>query len=100
MMNVIGQFSPKQEIYSIDESFLDLTGVPGTGREIGSAIRQRVGQWVGIPTCVGIGPTKTLAKLANHLAKKTPRLVGVCDLTTIDDARRLRVLGAVPIGEV
>ncbi len=100
MMNVVGQFSPRQEIYSIDESFLDLTGVPGTGREIGSAIRKRVGQWVGIPTCVGIGPTKTLAKLANHLAKKTPRLEGVCDLTTIDDAHRLRVLGRVAVGEV
>jgi len=100
MMNVVGQFSPRQEIYSIDESFLDLTGIPGTGREIGSAIRQRVKQWVGIPTCIGIGPTKTLAKLANHLAKKVPRLEGVCDLTTIDDARRLRVLGGVPVGEV
>lgn len=100
MMNVVGQFSPKQEIYSIDESFLDLTGVPGTGREIGSAIRHRVRQWVGIPTCVGIGPTKTLAKLANHLAKKVPRLEGVCDLTTIDDVRRLRVLSGVPVGEV
>lgn len=66
MMNVIGQFSPLQEIYSIDESFLDLTGVPGTGRELGSTIRERVKQWVGIPTCVGIGPSKTLAKLANH----------------------------------
>lgn len=100
MMSVVGQFSPKQEIYSIDESFLDLTGVPGTGREIGSAIRQRVRQWVGIPTCVGIGPTKTLAKLANHLAKKVPRLEGVCDLTTIDQARLLRILGSVPVSEV
>lgn len=70
MMNVISQFSPVQEIYSIDESFLDLTGIPGSGRDIGSAIKSRVKQWVGIPTCVGIGPTKTLAKLANHLAKK------------------------------
>src|SRR5690606_19695486 len=69
MMNIIGQFSPRQEIYSIDESFLDLTGVPGTGREIGTAIRQRINQWLGIPACVGIGPSKTLAKLANHLAK-------------------------------
>lgn len=100
MMNVIGQFSPKQEIYSIDESFLDLTGIPGTGREIGSAIRQRVRQWVGIPTCVGIGPTKTLAKLANHLAKKVTRLEGVCDLSSIDDARRLRVLNGVDVEDV
>ena len=48
MMNIIGQFSPRQEIYSIDESFLDLTGVPGSGRDIGTAIRTRIRQWIGI----------------------------------------------------
>ena len=100
MMNVIGQFSPLQEIYSIDESFLDLTGVTGTGRELGSTIRKRVRQWVGIPTCVGIGPSKTLAKLANHLAKKIPRLQGVCDLSTLDHERRLRALRHVAIEDV
>lgn len=46
MMNVIGQFSPHQEIYSIDECFLDLTGSQGTGRELGSKMRSRVRQWV------------------------------------------------------
>lgn len=100
MMNVIGQFSPLQEIYSIDESFLDLTGIPGTGREIGSEIRRRVRQWVGIPTCVGIGPTKTLAKLANHLAKKMPRLQGVCDLSGLATADLMRAIRHVPIDEV
>lgn len=100
MMNIIGQFSPRQEVYSIDESFLDLTGVPSSGREIGTAIRNRIRQWIGIPTCVGIGPTKTLAKLANHLAKKVPRLLGVCDLAQVDDARRLRALAHVPIEDV
>ncbi|MCD9472949.1 hypothetical protein CJF26_20825, partial [Photobacterium phosphoreum] len=53
-----------------------------------------------IPTCVGIAPTKTLAKLANLLAKKMPRLEGVCDLSSIDDARRLRVLSGVAVGEI
>lgn len=100
MMNIIGQFAPRQEIYSIDESFLDLTGVPGSGRDIGTAIRTRIRQWIGIPTCVGIGPTKTLAKLANHLAKKIPRLQGVCDLAQLDDTRRLRALAHVPIEDV
>lgn len=100
MMNVIGQFSPRQEIYSIDESFLDLTGIEGSGRELGSAIRQRVRQWVGIPTCVGIGPTKTLAKLANHLAKKVPRLQGVCDLARLDQPARLKAMRHVPIEDV
>lgn len=100
MMNVIGQFSPLQEIYSIDESFLDLTGIPGPGRELGTSIRDRVKQWVGIPTCVGIGPTKTLAKLANHLAKKVPRLQGVCDLSNIDHQARLRAMRHVPVDDV
>lgn len=100
MMNVVGQFAPAQEIYSIDESFLDLTGVPGSGREIGTAIRERVRQWVGIPTCVGIGPTKTLAKLANHLAKRIPRLQGVCDLAKLDETSRLRALRHVQIEDV
>ena len=100
MMNIIGQFSPRQEIYSIDESFLDLTGLPGSGREIGTAIRSRIRQWIGIPTCVGIGPTKTLAKLANHLAKKTPRLLGICDLAQVNSTRRLRALAHVPVEDV
>lgn len=100
MMSVIGQFSPAQEIYSIDESFLDLTGMPDAGRKIGDDIRARVLKWVGIPTCVGIGPTKTLAKLANHIAKKLPHLQGVCDLTLATPEQRLRALGRVPVGDV
>ena len=70
MMNVIGQFSPLQEIYSIDESFLDLTGVPGTGRELGSTIRERVKQWVGIPTCVGIGPDHDFAAVSEACVQR------------------------------
>lgn len=92
MMRVIGQFSPRQEIYSIDESFLDLTGIPGSGRDIGTAIRQRVAQWVGIPTCVGIGASKTLAKLANHLAKSLPKLQGVCDLSGLHHDALMRAI--------
>lgn len=100
MMNVIGQFAPVQEVYSIDESFLDLTGQPRPGREIGQDIRARVRQWVGIPTCVGIGPSKTLAKLANHLAKTVPRLHGVCDLSTLDHAGLMRAIRHVAIEDV
>ncbi|MGB5808001.1 Y-family DNA polymerase [Castellaniella sp.] len=100
MMRVIGQFSPAQEIYSIDESFLDLTGLPGTGRDIGTQIRQRVLRWVGIPTCVGIGTTKTLAKLANHLAKSLSRLQGVCDLSGLGRAELMRAIRHVPIQDV
>lgn len=84
MMTVIGQFAPDQEIYSIDESFLDLTGFQHLDLvAYGQTIRQRVRQWVGTPVCVGIGPTKTLAKLANHIAKKRPEYQGVCDISRL-----------------
>ncbi len=79
VMHILSTFSPNQEIYSIDECFLDLTGF----RHLtcyGEDIRKRIRQWVGLPVCVGIGSTKTLAKLANHLAKKIPRFNGVCNL--------------------
>lgn len=75
-------FSPRIEIYSIDESFLDISDVRLTEREtLCRDMRETVRAWTGIPTCVGIGSTKTLAKLANHIAKKNPDLGGVCDLT-------------------
>ena len=79
---VYRDFSPRVEIYSIDESFLDLTDVRADRRvELARDLRTTVRAWTGIPTCVGIGPTKTLAKLANHIAKTVPDLDGVCDLT-------------------
>ena len=79
---VYRDFAPRVEIYSIDESFLDLTDVQPVRRlELARDLRATVRAWTGIPTCVGIGSTKTLAKLANHIAKKVPELDGVCDLT-------------------
>ncbi len=101
MMAVVGQFGPVQEIYSIDESFLDLTDLPG--RDLvahAQAIRQRVRRWVGIPTCVGIGTTKTLAKLANHVAKKRPEYEGVCDFTRMDTLELASLLGGFAATDV
>ncbi|WP_231867786.1 Y-family DNA polymerase [Snodgrassella sp. CFCC 13594] len=69
MMQSIASLVPAIEQYSIDECFADVCGV-GNLRQLGLDIRQRVLQWVGIPTCVGIAPTKTLAKFCNHLAKR------------------------------
>ena len=69
------------EVYSIDESFLDLTGTLEPAAHA-RAMRRTVRQWTGIPTCVGLGPTRVLAKAANHLAKKRPELDGICDLTS------------------
>jgi len=88
MNTVYERFARDIEIYSIDESFLDMTPVaPEHREELGRDLRSTVSTWTGVPTCVGIGPTKTLAKLANKIAKSTPQLLGVCDLTS-DEARR------------
>ena len=102
MMAVLAQFSPDQEVYSIDECFLGLAGF--AGRDLaayGQEMRRRVRQWVGIPVCVGIAETKTLAKLANHCAKKM--LAGndsVCDFSRIGATELSRVFSAIPVGEV
>ena len=68
VVEVLGQFTPNLEVYSIDESFLDLTGFNRDLVEYGQEIRQRIQRWLGLAVCVGIAPTKTLAKLANHCA--------------------------------
>jgi len=81
VMRLLSQYSPDQEIYSIDECFLDLTGMAdltGYGQKIRATIRQRLG----IPVCVGIAPSKTLAKLANHVSKQQPRYASVCNSST------------------
>lgn len=73
VMETLKMFAPALEIYSIDEAFLDLTTLPVEDLFAhGCQIKQTVKQWTGIPVSVGIGPTKTLAKVANHLAKKDP----------------------------
>lgn len=92
-------FSPTLEVYSIDESFLDWSGMTGNLRSYSADVRRTVRQWTGIPTCVGIAPSKTLAKLATYAAKKA--LVddsGVCDLR--DAADREAIMRRVPVGEV
>jgi len=81
-MDVLGQFAPELEVYSIDESFLDLGGF--RGRDLaayGRALQRRVRRDTGIPVSVGIAETKTLAKVANHLAKRSIKAGGVLDLT-------------------
>jgi DNA polymerase V len=99
VMATLEAFAPHLEIYSIDEAFLDLTGVchqdPGA---YGQRIRQAVVRATGIPVCVGMGPTKTLAKLANFAAKKWPKTEGVLDLS--DPVRREKLMRVVPVGEV
>jgi len=85
MNSVYERFASDIEVYSIDESFLDASPVEPERRvDWGRDLRSTVSTWTGVPTCVGIGPTKTLAKLANKIAKGTPQLGGVCDLTSAE----------------
>lgn len=98
VMRILSAYSPKQEVYSIDECFLDLTGFSNlTG--YGQDIRQRIKQWTGLPVCVGIGASKTLSKLANHIAKKNPEFAGVCDLNAMPQQQD-DWLSQIEVGEV
>jgi len=84
VMAVLSQFSPLMEVYSVDEAFLDLTGQSDL-RNFGAKIKRAVERNTGIPVGVGIGSTKTLAKIANHIAKKYPAYNGVVELTHKDN---------------
>jgi DNA polymerase V len=102
VMSILSDFSPKQEIYSIDECFLDLNGFePQSLMTYGQRIRQTVKHNVGIPVCVGIADTKTLAKLANHCAKKgLAGENGVCDFGRLDEQECSALFASIPVGEV
>ena len=99
VMSVLSSYSPRTEVYSIDECFVDLTGSPKL-RDVSYQIRERVLQWVGLPVCVGIGPTKTLAKLANHVAKRHPRSKGVFNYNDLTDAQQAKLLSQITVDEV
>jgi DNA polymerase V len=99
VMSLIEEFAPSLEVYSIDEAFLDLTGVCHKDPiAYGQLIRKAVFRATGIPVCVGMGPTKTLAKLANFAAKKWKQTGGVLDLS--DTVRREKLMKIVPVKEV
>ena len=99
VMAILSRFSPVQEVYSIDECFLDLTGF-GDIRERACAIRRRVIEWTGLTVCVGIGPSKTLAKLANHVAKQHPKSRGIFDYNRLTLAQQNSVLANLEAGAV
>lgn len=95
----------------IDESFIGLHGMRGDLVTRGRTVRSRILQWIGIPTCIGIGSTKTLAKLANHVAKTVERKPGVypkhlshlaqvCNLSALTADELHQVLAATDVGEV
>jgi DNA polymerase V len=101
VMYHLGQVAPAVEIYSIDEAFLDLAGMEtylGNLDSYAHKVRVGVKERTGIPTCVGVAPTKTLAKLANRIAKKDAGLGGVLYLNSAE--RRAWALRQVPVGDV
>ena len=80
VMQVLADMAPATQPYSIDECFLDITGMPDDLDEYGQAVRAKVKQWTGIPVGVGIAETKTLAKVANRIAKVSKKADGVLNL--------------------
>ena len=108
MMSLAAGMGPGQEIYSIDESFISLDGVRGDLSERAKRIRERILRWTGIPCGVGIGATKTLAKLANYIAKTAERKPGsyppelgqVCNLSALSPVQREALFTATAVGEV
>ena len=99
VMQTLAQFTPNLEVYSIDEAFLGLSGFTSRNlTECGRTVRATVKQWTGIPVSVGIAETKTLAKVANHVAKRLRDNYGVFDLTACLD--RDALLAGTPVEDV
>jgi DNA polymerase V len=100
VMATLEELAPQLEVYSIDEAFLDLSGFGQLGslEDYGQKIRQTIAQNIGISVCVGLAPTKTLAKLANYASKKYQATQGVVDLTHPDRQRKLMEI--TPVGEI
>jgi DNA polymerase V len=98
VMRVLYDFTPNLEIYSIDEAFLGLSGFESRLEPHARKLRQTVLQWTGIPVSVGIAPTKTLAKVANRLAKKDAASGGVCCL--LDEASQRGALAKLELTDL
>jgi DNA polymerase V len=101
VMTLLSKFSPDQEIYSVDESFLDLTSFKSKDLiKYGQQIKTKIKQWTGLPVSIGIGSTKTLSKLANHIAKKNPSFKGVCNLNVMDEDTLETWMSHFPVTDV
>ena len=100
VMETLRQFAPEVEVYSIDEAFLNLTNIGACNfTEYAKGIRAIVKRCTGIPVCIGIAGTKTLAKVANRLAKKKSDK-GVLDLTALQESERDLLLSRIPVEDV
>ena len=99
VMNVLSTMSPHQEVYSIDECFLDFSGFSDATNH-GQDIREIIKQWLGLPVCVGIGPSKTLAKLSNFIAKKRQQYSGVFDIRTLSEQEQSALMQDILADEI
>lgn len=103
-MTILGMYVHKQdqEIYSIDECFLELTHYQKIikNTEYARQMKAQILKWIGLPVCVGIGFSKTQAKLANHIAKTYPHLDGVCNLDEIDRGVLKHVFRQIDVSEI
>ena len=101
VMALLSKFSPDQEVYSVDESFLDLTSFKSKDLiKYGQQIKTKIKQWTGLPVSIGIGSTKTLSKLANHIAKKNPSFKGVCNLNVMDEDMLETWMSHFPVSDI
>src|SRR5215510_13243409 len=99
VMTTLAQWTPDVEVYSIDEAFLKLAALPPEAlRAYGQRIRATIQQWTGIPVSIGLGPTKTLAKLANRVAKRSGEAQGVIVLLAPSEIEG--VLARTPIADI
>lgn len=99
--SLLTSITPHIEIYSVDESFMDLSELLIDNHTIwGREIVKLTKQWIGIPVSIGIAPSKTLAKLATHHAKKNPQLQGVLDWTSLSAENCQKYLKQTPISDV
>ena len=99
IMSILADAVPKIEIYSIDEAFLHLEGIPAEQiPSLCSDLVLKIRKWVGVPVSIGVAPTKTLAKIASHFAKTYKGYKGVCMMDA--DSKRMKALELTPIAEV
>lgn len=99
VMTILGSNVERQSVYSIDESFLDLSDSPHID-DRARAIRAQVLQWTGLTVCAGIGSTKTRAKLANHIAKSNSQFGGVFNLENLTTGEQRKWFENIPVDEV
>lgn len=103
VVQVLRTFTPNLEVYSIDESFLRIETLLksySSPSDLGQTIKEKIKVTTGLPVCVGMGESKTLAKLANYLAKKHSQFSGVCDISTMPKEELYQWMTETPVGEV